>query len=105
MPLFLPVPASQAGEPSPKRRFRSHLETFGTDVGYIRVMTKCCLVIVSGLFGLSFTLSAQQIEKGIGLNSLRTMSGRVPALTLADARSFPLSAPVAWIAPATRDFL
>src|SRR5262249_16469819 len=58
-----------------------------------------------GLTGFGLTVSAQQIGRGTGLASFGPLLNRGPGLTLADARSFPFSAPFAWMDPTPRDFL
>jgi hypothetical protein len=58
-----------------------------------------------GLAGFGLTVSAQQINRGTGLASFAPMSRDVSALTLANGRSFPFSAPVAWMDSTPHDFL
>ena len=85
-------------------RFRWHLETFGPDVGYIKVMTKRWLGVLSGLFCVCLTVSAQQIGKSGALASFAGTVGRTP-LTLSDTRTFPFSTPMAWVDPVPNNFL
>jgi hypothetical protein len=67
-------------------------------------MTKGCLVVIAGFFGLYVSLPAQQIPNGGTLNSLMGPSGNLPLLTLSDAR-FPFSTSGAWIGASANDFL
>jgi hypothetical protein len=84
--------------------FRSRLETFGPDVGYIKVMTKRWLGVASGVFGVCLTISAQQAGKVGTLDSFGGALGRTP-LTLSDTRTFPFSTPMAWVDPVPNNFL